>query len=94
MACKYKRSFVIQFAEEMVESAFNVLDIEAVRAATDLPNTASAAVLRRLGMSQDRTTDEGEAGTGFFSIDRVTWLSVRRIETRTGAGPIRADPRP
>ena len=62
-------------AEAACDCAFNVLGFEAVRAASDLPNTASAAVLRRLGMSQVRTTDEGEAGTSFFSIDRVTWLS-------------------
>ena len=61
------------------DCAFNVLGFEAVRAATDLPNTASLAVLRRLGMSLDRTTDEGDAGTAFYSIDRATWLS---LETR------------
>ncbi len=58
------------------DCAFNVLGFETVRAATDLPNTASVAVLHRLGMSLDRTTDEGEAGTGFFSIERATWLST------------------
>ena len=64
-------------AEAACDCAFNVLGFQAVRAATDLPNTSSAAVLRRLGMSLDRTSVEGEAGTGFFSIDRVTWLASR-----------------
>ena len=62
--------------------AFNVMGFEAVRAATDLPNTASVAVLHRLGMSLDRTTDEGEAGTGFYSLDQVTWLSSHRARAR------------
>ncbi len=62
-------------ARAACDYAFNVLGFEAVRAATDLPNTASVAVLHRLDMTLDRTTDEGEAGTSFFSIDRVAWLS-------------------
>ena len=63
-------------ARAACDCAFNVAGFEVVRAAMDLPNTASAVVLERLGMSLDRTTDEGEAGTGFFSIDRATWLST------------------
>ena len=73
-------------ARAACDYAFNVLGFEAVRAATDLPNTASVAVLHRLGMSLDRTTDEGEAGTNFFSIDRVTWLSLD-----TARGHMRSD---
>ena len=72
------------------DCAFNVLGFEAVRAATDLPNTASVAVLHRLGMSLDRTTGEGEAGTAFFSIDRATWLSSpRRNDHAAGDGQSR-----
>ncbi len=71
----WRQGLATECAGAACDCAFNVLSFEAVRAATDLPNTASVAVLHRLGMSLDRTTDEGEAGTGFFSIDRVTWLS-------------------
>ncbi len=70
------RGLATECARAACDCAFNVSGFETVSAATDLPNTASAAVLHRLGMTLDRTTDEGEAGTGFFSIDRATWLST------------------
>ena len=72
---RWGQGLATECAGAACDCAFDVLGFEAVRAATDLPNTASVAVLHRLGMSLDRATDEGEAGTGFFSIDRVTWLS-------------------
>ena len=69
------RGLATECAGAACDYAFRMLGVEVVRAATDLPNTASAAVLHRLGMILDRTTDEGEAGTGFFSVDRATWPS-------------------
>ncbi len=74
---RWGQGFATECAEAACDCAFNVLGFQTVSAATDLPNTGSAAVLRRLGMSLDRTSVEGEGGTGFFSIDRVTWLASR-----------------
>ena len=51
--------------------AFDVLGHTEVRSATDVPNTASAAVLTRLGMTLTRTTEHGEYGTAFFRMDRA-----------------------
>lgn len=51
--------------------AFDVLGHTEVRSATDVPNTASAAVLTRLGMTLVRTTEYGEYGTAFFQMGRA-----------------------
>ena len=42
--------------------AFETLGCAEIRAATDVPNAASGAVLRRLGFLPARTTEDGEHG--------------------------------
>ena len=49
------------------EFAFETLGWTEVRAAIDVPNTASGAVLARLGFRLARTTDDG---TGFYVLTR------------------------
>ena len=51
--------------------AFDALGWAEIRAATDTPNTASTAVLGRLGFALDRTTDDGEHGTSFYVLVRA-----------------------
>ena len=51
--------------------AFDALGCAEIRAATDTPNTASTAVLGRLGFALDRTTDDGEHGTSFYVLHRA-----------------------
>ena len=56
--------------------AFDALGWAAIRAATDTPNTASRAVLGRLGFSLDRTTDDGEHGTSFYVLHKTDAMMV------------------
>lgn len=46
-----------------------------ITATTDLPNRASARVLRHLGMQVVRVSDDGDAGTAHFALDRDTWCT-------------------
>ena len=48
--------------------AFDTLGWSEVRAAIDVPNTASGAVLVRLGFRAERTTDDG---TAFYVLSRA-----------------------
>ena len=48
--------------------AVQELGVKEVRAAVDVPNGPSIAVLERLGMQEWRRTDEGIAGTVFYRI--------------------------
>jgi ribosomal-protein-alanine N-acetyltransferase len=55
-------------ARAAIDFALGDLGLSEVRAATDAPNDRSIAVLRRLGMSEWKRTDDGEHGTIFFRI--------------------------
>ena len=62
-----------EVAERVCQYAFEDLDFAEILAATDVPNTASASVLGRLGMRLERTTSDGPSGTMFFRLDRESW---------------------
>ena len=55
------RGLATEAATAACRFAFETLDWTEVRAAVDAPNTASGAVLSRLGFRLDRTTDDGTA---------------------------------
>ena len=57
----------------MIAYAFDTLGLTEVRAATDVPNTGSIAVLRRLGFEEWRRTDDGPAGTLRFRLSEALW---------------------
>ena len=67
------RGLATESARAVCGYAFDKVGWARIRAATDLPNTASAKVLLRLGMVLDRTTEEESAGTAFYSMDRGAW---------------------
>jgi RimJ/RimL family protein N-acetyltransferase len=69
------RGLANEVAERVCDHAFRHLGVEVVVATTDLPNAASAKVLRRLGMDFIGRTDDGPAGTAEFAVDRATWLA-------------------
>lgn len=56
--------------------AFDGLGFVEVLAATDVPNTASIAVLERLGFQEWRRTDDGPEGTAFFRVVEGRWREV------------------
>ncbi len=64
------RGLATEAARTAVDYAFDVLGLEEVRAATDVPNVDSIAVLRRLGFDDVGRTDEGAAGTVRFRLKR------------------------
>jgi RimJ/RimL family protein N-acetyltransferase len=49
-----------------------------VRAATDVPNAGSIAVLRRLGFEEWKRTEDGPAGTLRFRLGAERWRADRR----------------
>jgi len=60
------RGLATAAARAAIEHAFGTLGLDEVRAATDLPNSASIAVLERLDFVEWRRTDDGGHGTIFF----------------------------
>jgi RimJ/RimL family protein N-acetyltransferase len=67
------RGFATEAAGAALDYAFGVLGLEEVRAATDVPNTASVAVLERLGMTERSRTADGPSGTRFFRLLASEW---------------------
>lgn len=76
------QGFATEAAATACGFAFETLGCAEIRAATDIPNAASSAVLRRLGFSLARTTDDGEHGTAFYVLTR------HRHEGRTPRNPV------
>jgi RimJ/RimL family protein N-acetyltransferase len=68
------RGFATEACEAAIDYAFGVLGLEDVRAATDAPNSASIAVLERLGMRERRRTTHGTHATVFFHVLSSEWL--------------------
>lgn len=66
------RGLATEITARVCEFAFRELGIAAVTATTDLPNRASAGVLRHLGMDLVHTEADG---TVWFAIDRDAWLA-------------------
>ena len=71
------RGLATEAAAAALDYAFGVLGLEEVRAATDAANTASVAVLQRLGMRERRPT-EGAGGTRFFQLLASEWRAPSR----------------
>jgi RimJ/RimL family protein N-acetyltransferase len=74
------RGYATEAAAAAIDFAFGVLGLQEVRAASDAPNVASIALLRRLGMRERlRTADRmsGE-GTVFFGLAASDWVSPAR----------------
>jgi RimJ/RimL family protein N-acetyltransferase len=71
---QWGRGLATEAAAAAIDYAFGVLGLEEVRAATDVPNTASIAVLERLGMRERRRTADGARGTVFFHLLAREWL--------------------
>ena len=69
------RGLATEAASAAIGYAFESLGFEDVRAATNVPNVASIAVLERLGMEEWERTDGGEAGTVFFRVAAEEWLA-------------------
>jgi ribosomal-protein-alanine N-acetyltransferase len=68
------RGVATEAALTICEYAFRELGFLEIAAATDVPNEASIAVLRRLGMRAVRTANDcGPAGTAFFAVNRHDW---------------------
>lgn len=65
-----------EVAETICRHAFLTLDFERIEAATDVPNHRSVRVLERLGMHLERRSDEGDAGTLFYVLDRAAWANT------------------
>ena len=61
------RGLATEAADAACRFAFETLGWTEIRAAIDVPNTASRAVLERLGFRLARTTD---AGTAFYRLPR------------------------
>ena len=62
-------------ARAVVDHAFGTLGFDEVRAATDRPNTASTAVLERLGMTLTRASEHGPQGTLHYAIRRPSFVA-------------------
>jgi [ribosomal protein S5]-alanine N-acetyltransferase len=73
------RGYATEAAGAAIEYAFRVLGLEEVHAATDAPNAASIAVLRRLGMRDRPLASAGSSGgTLFFRLGASEWVSGAR----------------
>lgn len=78
---RWRRGLATEAAWAATDYAFGTLGFHEVRAATDTPNTASMAVLERLGFEEWRRSEEGVAGTVFFRVGVRRWregLATRR----------------
>jgi ribosomal-protein-alanine N-acetyltransferase len=85
------RGLATEAAARVCDRAFRVLGFVEITAAIDVPNRASARVLRRLGMKQVRTSDDGVAGTAWFALGRDDWLAAH-ADASARIGPNRRSP--
>ena len=76
------RGLATEAAAAAIAYGFDALGFDEVRAATDTPNAASIAVLRRLGMQERRRSTEGEHGTLFFRVSAGEWEGTGRRVTK------------
>jgi len=70
------RGLATEAGRAVMAYAFDDLGFMEVLAATDAPNTASIAVLERLGFREWRRTDDGPEGTVFFRVVARGWREV------------------
>jgi RimJ/RimL family protein N-acetyltransferase len=76
----WSRGYATEAAAAAIDYAIGVLGLDEVRAATDAPNTASMAVLARLGMIERLRTNRGASGevTVFFGLTASDWAARAR----------------
>jgi RimJ/RimL family protein N-acetyltransferase len=67
------RGYATEAAGAAIDYAFDVLGLEEIRAATDAPNSASIAVLTRLGMHERSRSADGARETVFFGVSASEW---------------------
>ena len=67
------RGYATEGGHAAMAYAFDTLGFDEVKAATDVPNKASVAVLERLGFEEWRRTDDGPEGTIFFRVAAARW---------------------
>lgn len=79
LPASWGKGLATEVTARVCDYALRELGRDRVTATTDLPNRASARVLRHLGMQVVRVSDEGDAGTAHFAIDRETWCA--RLQT-------------
>jgi len=70
---RWGRGYATEAARAALDYAFGSLELPEVRAATDVPNTASIAVLTRLGFHEWKRTDHGPQGTIRFELSVGRW---------------------
>jgi RimJ/RimL family protein N-acetyltransferase len=73
------RGLATEAARAVLSYGFGVLGLERIDAATDVPNTASARVLERLGMRFQRRAMVGELDTLFYSLARSDFGIASRV---------------
>lgn len=67
------RGYATEAAEAALAHAFTALGFDEARAATDVPNVASIAVLMRLGFQEWMRTEHGPQGTVRFKLPVARW---------------------
>jgi RimJ/RimL family protein N-acetyltransferase len=75
---RWGRGLATEAARAVIAHAFDVQALPEVRAATDVPNAGSIAVLRRLGFEEWKRTEDGPAGTLRFRLGAERWRADRR----------------
>jgi ribosomal-protein-alanine N-acetyltransferase len=69
----WSRGYATEAAAAAIDYGFRVLGLTEIRAATDAPNTASIAVLTRLGMHERSRSSDGARETVFFGLLASEW---------------------
>jgi len=76
------RGFATEAARACLRFAFEEVGLERVLAGTDLPNTASSRVMKKLGMTFYEEIQAGEHKVSYFALRREDWFG----ESRTSRG--------
>ena len=83
----WRRGYATEAASAALDYAFGVLGLEDMRAASDGPNKASIAVLRRLGMKELHTAHgppDRSTSTVFFGVRASEWRPPRATSSLEG----------
>jgi RimJ/RimL family protein N-acetyltransferase len=67
------RGYATEAAEAAIAHAVHALGMDEIRAATDASNTASIAVLNRLGLRERSRSCDGARETVFFDLSASEW---------------------
>ncbi len=77
------KGYAAEVTTRVCEHAFTDLGLDEITAVTDLPNTASAKLLQRLGMELMEVRPDGAAGTAHYAITRQAWRERQRVAATT-----------